>query len=986
METKKHYKMYKSGKLWVSAAVATLALTAGMAYGPSVNADTAQPTQPTQAVKQTTPATDKVATNNQTDNQTSQGQAGQQTTNKTQQGNNVNQPASGQNAQQNNQSADKPGAPTNDNKGEQGNKEQSKSEKVTFTRTVNFLTQGPDGKDTPNGADVVQNVDFTKITDSKGNVTWQVNTKQFTEIGIPSKDGCYAQIDGKFADKVPALAIDPSKDKTTVNVKVIYILAKRTVKPTDDDSDKAQQVKTVTRTINFTAPKGIKLPDSFKKSIIQTVTFGRDMYIDVKDPKNVTYGSWKVTNGDWSKVNIQIDGYEALINGKATGQYIEKGDFSDPDKLQDEKVDVTYKLADGNKGADLNIKGNHGSLDSISIVNNKLNVVGWNATNDSQGKPYHYIFVWANGQVIGKYQVDIDAAKNYRPDVPKVLNVWNAAKSGFKDSITLDMSKVKVGDIITVMSRWTSDPAGNTVENQTVDFVFPKSIKVTPSTNQGWLDNFGTYGNNQLKVDGWNATNLSLNYPYHWLILLDATTGKEIARQKVTSQDRPDVAKAYSGILNANKSGFEGIFSLNGIDINHNLQLVSRYSTDMVNGEGQRVDYWFPAQKLMKGNTDIKGSLDTFELKNGRVHVIGWNATDWSTVTQNHFLILLDSTDNKQVATKLISNVSRQDVAKAYPSIKTAGNSGFDITFDPIVLIPGHTYTLVSRYSTSNQGNGDTGAKVTYWFINRHLTFNPNRTNAGHLDSFNISNGKLQVSGWNATDMSELESNHWLILLNSNNKEVARVQVINNTRPDVAAVFKEIQTAGNSGFNASFDKLELKPGTYTLISRYAIDPNNASQYTDYWFKNAITIDPKQHASYVDAFKENKDGSYQITGWMASNATMTMKDVHPFLILVNDKGQELGRTELTLTPRSDVANIFSTIYDSAISGFNVNLKLNNDVKIDKKTNEGLMLYLRFTEAKDGNPTAELVADDQVNTDFMIKNGQLVKKNLEKLNRI
>lgn len=209
--------MYKSGKLWVSAAVATFALTAGMAYGPSANADTAQPTQPTQAAKQTTPATEK-ATNNQTNSQTSQGQAGQPTTNNTQQGNNVNQPASGQNAQQNNQSADKPGAPTNDNKGEQGNKDQSKSEKVTFTRTVNFLTQGPDGKDTPNGADVVQNVDFTKVTDSKGNVTWQGNTKQFTEVGIPSKDGYYTQIDGKFADKVPALAIDPSKDKTTVNL------------------------------------------------------------------------------------------------------------------------------------------------------------------------------------------------------------------------------------------------------------------------------------------------------------------------------------------------------------------------------------------------------------------------------------------------------------------------------------------------------------------------------------------------------------------------------------------------------------------------------------------------------------------------------------------------------------------------------------------------------------------------------------------------
>lgn len=172
--------------------------------------------------------------------------------------------------------------------------------------------------------------------------------------------------------------------------------------------------------------------------------------------------------------------------------------------------------------------------------------------------------------------------------------------------------------------------------------------------------------------------------------------------------------------------------------------------------------------------------------------------------------------------------------------------------------------------------------------------------------------------------------------------------------------------------------MKLKPGTYTLVSRYAIDPNNSSQYTDYWFKDAIKINPSQHASNIDSFTENKDGSYQITGWMASNATMTMKDVHPYLILVNEKGQELGLTEVKLEARPDVAEAFPTIYNSAISGFNANLKLNKGIKIDKKTNEGLQLYVRFTEAKDGNPTAELVADDQVNTGFMIKDGQLVKK--------
>lgn len=80
----------------------------------------------------------------------------------------------------------------------------------------------------------------------------------------------------------------------------------------------------------------------------------------------------------------------------------------------------------------------------------------------------------------------------------------------------------------------------------------------------------------------------------------------------------------------------------------------------------------------------------------------------------------------------------------------------------------------------------------------------------------------------------------------------------------------------------------------------------------------------------------------------------------------------------MTARTDVAKAFPTIYNSAVSGFDANIKLNKDIKIDKRTNEGLRLYLRFTEAKDGNPTAELVAGDQVNTGFMIKDGQLVKK--------
>ncbi|MRH47270.1 hypothetical protein GIX82_10900, partial [Lactobacillus reuteri] len=41
MEIKKHFKLYKSGKQWVTAAVATVALSTGMILGGVAHADTA---------------------------------------------------------------------------------------------------------------------------------------------------------------------------------------------------------------------------------------------------------------------------------------------------------------------------------------------------------------------------------------------------------------------------------------------------------------------------------------------------------------------------------------------------------------------------------------------------------------------------------------------------------------------------------------------------------------------------------------------------------------------------------------------------------------------------------------------------------------------------------------------------------------------------------------------------------------------------------
>lgn len=518
---------------------------------------------------------------------------------------------------------------------------------------------------------------------------------------------------------------------------------------------------------------------------------------------------------------------------------------------------------------------------------------------------------------------------------------------------------------------------------------------VTYVINQGQnlanLDTFKMNGSNGLLVAGWHATNESLNYKNHWLILWDATTGREISRQQVKAGDdgvdRPDVANVYKTTFNANKSGFNTYFNLPGVTLADRLQLVSRYTND-ANGNGPSYDKWFPAKQFMTANAAAAASLDDISYTGNGLHVSGWFATDNIDAVPNLFLILWDNTGNSQAASKLVNNVARPDVARAYSHIKNAGNSGFDTYFNGISLVPGHQYTLVARYSSNITGNGGNGAKTDAWFTNKKYTFNLNRTNAGHFDGYTINDGKLVVSGWHANDMSALENNHWLILLDSSNgnREVQRIQVNNVARPDVANAYRSVMTAGNSGFNGQFDLSKLQAGhTYTLVSRYAVDPNNTAQYTDYWFNNAFTLN--KQAYNIDSFtpimskttdKDGKEGTSQITGfhvtgWMASDYSLAQPNA--YLILVNDKGQELARQNVKLTARADVEKAYPAIANSGKSGFSADLKLGKGITIDSKTNESLHLVLRYTNGKDGNPTKTDQVADQNSNVYVIKNGQL-----------
>ena len=570
--------------------------------------------------------------------------------------------------------------------------------------------------------------------------------------------------------------------------------------------------------------------------------------------------------------------------------------------------DANAELASQEKAAQAKDNGNYGYLDSAQVVNNNdLHVSGWQATNQAAGKDNRYLVAYdsTTNTELGRTSVTENVA---RPDVAKAYpDVVNAKDSGYQATMNnLDWSKVKsVDDQIHIVSRY-SDAAngeGNHVDNWSQPINLDKG-------NYAYLDNFGVK-DNQLQVSGWNATNKALGKANHYVILYDHTAGHEITRVKVEPTVRPDVAKAYSQVINAKDSGFNTAFSLAGIDLNHELQIISRYS-DAANGDGNYVSYWYAPQKFAPANTSNQGSLDSFNLSNGQLIVSGWHATDYSQVENNHYLILFDNTNKTQVKSIKVTNVARPDVAKAYPTVATAGQSGFNANFGTVNLISGHSYSLVSRYSTLDGGNGDNGQSKTtdYWF--NPVTLDQQ---ASYVDSFTKTDKGYNVKGWMVSDQSINKPNAYLILLNDG-QEIARTKVELTDRPDVAKVYPSIYNSQKSGFNGEFKVDPTKAnGNLKVIMQFAGDDANQN-YSDQYSQDYPTNAGNFDNIHVTA------SQVTLSGWHASSQTANKP--YEWLIVLDNNGQELYRQEITDKGlgRNDVQNVYPYIEGANKSGFQI----------------------------------------------------------------
>lgn len=265
-------------------------------------------------------------------------------------------------------------------------------------------------------------------------------------------------------------------------------------------------------------------------------------------------------------------------------------------------------------------------------------------------------------------------------------------------------------------------------------------------------------------------------------------------------------------------------------------------------------------QKITSG-----GHLDDCHFEDGKLVVAGWFASDKANGKDNHYVIITDD-QGHEFARQSVALSRRPDVAKAFPDIPGAGQSGFAAKFDYTADMAGKKLRVYFRYTDDPAGNGNT---VDFTSV---ITTDKS---AAYLDAKSVTlDKKFKVSGWFASDMSVGKSYRYAILYDvANKREIQRVKVSSIKRDDVAEASVDIYSADQSGFSAVFDySADLVGRKLQIIARYSDDVNGEGKRVDYWFTpfngpTMFELDGKTeqtfvaHSVRVDA---QKDGTAMVT--------------------------------------------------------------------------------------------------------------------------
>lgn len=629
-----------------------------------------------------------------------------------------------------------------------------------------------------------------------------------------------------------------------------------------------------------------------------------------------------------------------------------------------------YWIGDGYNNPQANV--NAGYLDSYQLEeddngNPVLHVSGWHAASTSTDLPNGWLIVFDNttGAEIKRQRINPVA----RPDVAaQYQNVANSSQSGFDERISLPTRVL--GHQLTIVTRYSDDANGG--EGHHTD-LWLNRISFNMNNNAS-LD--GTrLSDGKVIVSGWHATNAALGHQYRYIIAWDAAHGQEIARQRVDNVERDDVGRAFPTVLNANHSGFNASFDLNDPRYaNDQIQFISRYTDDWA-GNGNAVDYWFTPQRLLS-DTGNHANLDGYHLTKQGLQVAGWHATNAAMGRQYHTIIVLDARNGHEIGRQTIYSGSRPDVARAFPGVMNADQSGFNTTIAFNSAMATDPVRVISRWSASRDANSN---YVDYWFAPVQLL--ADQGNYANLDGISWTGRQVQMGGWHASNQAFGKQYHYIILFDqTRGYEVGRQLVESGSyRPDVANAFRGVSNADNSGFNVTITpSVDIRGDRLQVVSRWTDDPAGNGNGTDYWFAPRVVASRPsdvnqnvQKASNLEVFRyiaePNETPHLYLKGWMVSNAFANRQykdwyaqrsaqpdwsNLRAAELIILKNGQEYSRATLNcippqeiwadLTERPDVAAAYPNIWDSKYSGFEFNIQ---DIEFDR--NARYQVVFRFS---------------------------------------
>ena len=556
--------------------------------------------------------------------------------------------------------------------------------------------------------------------------------------------------------------------------------------------------------------------------------------------------------------------------------------------------------------------GNHAWLDQCTFVNGKLHVAGWHATNQAPGATHTIILFDATRHCeIGRTTVGNDLRNDVQAVYP---TIYNAGYSGF--STDFDVTPGMVGDQLQIVSRWS----GNDTNTNYVDYWFPAKLMMSGEDNNAYLDQAKVI-NNHFTVAGWHATNQAAGRQYHTIILFDASQNRELTRISVTPAERADVARAFPQIFNAGESGFNVSFDLLPEMATDNIQIISRWSKSQ-DANTDYVDYWFAPLRLL--TDDNKAALDGVSFANNQLQVAGWHAANQAVGRPYHTIIIFDASQHRELGRKTVSLTERNDVARAFPQIITAGKSGFNASFDLLPEMATDNIQIISRWSKSQDANTD---YVDYWFAPQRLL--TDQSNRAALDGVSSYNGKLVVAGWHATNQALGKQYHYIIIINpATGKEIAR-QLVNSgmARPDVRKAFPGVANADQSGFKVAFaPNTDLTQARQlTIISRWTDDQVGNGNYVDYWFAPVTRPAIQDNAGALES-ERYAWGTLGVTGWHATDSSLN-KPYRTLILIDNTLHKEVARQSISSVARPDIAKKYPNIAGAGNSGFDTHFKVN-----------------------------------------------------------